>query len=142
MKQAGKGDTVKVHYTGVLKDGTVFDSSRDRGAMEVTLGSGTLIPDFEDALVGMSVGETKQLQVPAANAYGPRREELVIRVGSSEFPPHLVPQEGLKLNLKGPEDQVIQAVITEVSGDSVAIDANHPLAGEDLTFDIELTGFV
>lgn len=142
MKQAGKGDTVKVHYTGVLKDGTVFDSSRNREALQVTLGSGTLIPDFEDALVGMSVGETKELHVPSANAYGPRREELVVRVESSEFPPHLVPQEGLKLNLKGPEDEVIQAVITDVSGDSVTIDANHPLAGEDLTFDIELTEFV
>jgi peptidylprolyl isomerase len=142
MRQAGKGDTVKVHYTGALKDGTVFDSSRDREAMQVTLGSGTLIGDFEDALVGMAVGDTKKVEVPSANAYGPRREELVIRVESSEFPPHLAPREGLSLNLKGPEDQVIQAVITEVSGDSVTIDANHPLAGEDLTFDIELAGFV
>lgn len=139
MRQAGKGDTVKVHYTGALEDGTVFDSSRDREALQVTLGSGTLIRDFEDALVGMSVGETKKLQVPSGNAYGPRREDLVIRVESSEFPPHIVPKEGLTLNLKGPENQVIQAVITEVSGDSVTIDANHPLAGEDLTFDIELT---
>lgn len=142
MRQAGKGDTVKVHYTGRLEDGTVFDSSRDREAMQVTLGSGMLIRGFEDALVGMSVGETKKLEIPSADAYGPRREELVIHVEKDEFPPNIVPREGLALNLKGPEEQEIQAIITEVAGDSVTIDANHPLAGEDLTFDIELSEIV
>ena len=142
MKQAAKGDTVKVHYTGILDDGTVFDSSRDREALQVTLGSGTLISGFEDALVGMSVGEKKQLKIVSSGAYGPRREDLVIRLDKAEFPPSLEPREGLMLNLKGPKEQEIQAVITEVSEDSVTLDANHPLAGKDLTFDIELEGIV
>jgi peptidylprolyl isomerase len=142
MRQAEMGDTVKVHYTGSLQDGTVFDSSRDREAMEVTLGSGHLIGGFENALVGMSVGDTKKLKIVSDDAYGPRRDELVIYVKKAEFPANLEPREGLGLNLKGPEEQVIQAIITEVSEDSVIIDANHPLAGRDLNFDIELTEIV
>ena len=142
MRQAEMGDTVKVHYTGSLQDGTVFDSSRDREAMEVTLGSGHLIGGFENALVGMSVGDTKKLEIMSDDAYGPRRDELVIYVKKAEFPTNLEPREGFSLNLKGPEEQVIQAIITEVSEDSVTIDANHPLAGRDLNFDIELTEIV
>lgn len=142
MRHAEKGDKVKVHYTGMLRDGTVFDTSRNRDSLEVTVGSGTLIPGFEDALVGMSVGETKELKLAAADAYGPRREELVIQVEREKFPPNIAPQEGMSLNLKGPEEEVIPAVITEVSDDSVIIDANHPLAGKDLTFHIELADIV
>ncbi len=142
MRQAEMGDTVKVHYTGSLQDGTVFDSSRDREPMEVTLGSGRLIGGFEDSLVGMSVGDTKSLKILSDDAYGPRREELVICVEKTDFHANLEPREGLSLNLKGPEEQVIQAIITEVSEDSVIIDANHPLAGRDLNFDIELTEIV
>ncbi len=141
-RQAERGDKVRIHYTGFLDDGTVFDSSRERDAMEVTLGSGSLIGGFEDALMGMSVGDTKQLKIPSDDAYGPRRDELVIHVDKAEFPPSLDPREGVMLNLQGPEEEVIRAVITEVSDDSVVIDANHPLAGEDLTFDIELTEIV
>jgi peptidylprolyl isomerase len=122
MRQAEMGDTVKVHYTGSLQDGTVFDSSRDREPMEVTLGSGRLIGGFEDSLVGMSVGDTKSLKILSDDAYGPRREELVICVEKTDFHANLEPREGLSLNLKGPEEQVIQAIITEVSGDSVTMD--------------------
>jgi len=142
MRQAVKGDTVKVHYTGTLSDGTVFDSSREREALNVTLGSGQLISGFEDALMGMTVGETKKLKIVSGQAYGPRREDLVIRVEKEQFPPHIEPQEGLMLNLKGPQEEQIQAVITEISEESVTLDANHPLAGEDLTFDIELSDIV
>ncbi len=138
MKQARNGDRVKVHYTGMLEDGTVFDTSRNREALEVTLGSGTVIRGLEDALVGMAVGETKELAVASADAFGPRRDELVVQVEKEEFPPHIDPREGMALNLKGPEEQVVPAVITEVSEDSVTIDANHPLAGKNLTFFIEL----
>lgn len=138
MRHAEKGDKVKVHYTGMLEDGTVFDTSRNRDALEVTVGGGTVIPGFEDALVGMSVGETKELKIAPADAYGPRRDELVIQVERENFPPNVAPQEGMALNLKGPEEEVIPAVITEVSDDSVTIDANHPLAGKALTFHIEL----
>lgn len=139
MRQAKNGDTVKVHYTGMLEDGTVFDSSTNREALEVTIGSGAVIRGIEDALVGMAVGETKELALSQEDAYGPRREELVIEVERDDFPPNIDPREGMALNLKGPEEQVVPAVITEVSEDSVTIDANHPLAGKDLTFHIELS---
>ena len=142
MKEAAMGDTVKVHYTGILEDGTIFDSSREREALQVTLGSGTLIRGFEEALVGMSVGETKQLKILSSGAYGPRREDLVVRLDRNEFPPTLEPRKGLVLNLKGPGEQAIQAIITEVSEGSVTLDGNHPLAGKDLTFDIELAEIV
>jgi len=142
MRQAVKGDTVKVHYTGMLDDGTVFDSSREREALNVTLGSGQLISGFEDALMGMTVGETKKLKIVSEQAYGPRREELVIHVEKEKFPPHIVPEKGLMLNLKGPQEEQIQAIITKISEESVTLDANHPLAGEDLTFDIELSDIV
>jgi peptidylprolyl isomerase len=142
MRQAKTGDKVKVHYTGKLKDGTVFDTSRDREALEVTIGSGTVIRSLENALVGMSVGETKELDVPPDDAYGPRREELVLHVHREQFPSSIDPKEGMTLRLRGPEESVVPAVVTEVSGDSVTIDANHPLSGKDLTFVIELAEIV
>jgi peptidylprolyl isomerase len=142
MRQARKGDKVKVHYTGTLEDGTVFDTSRNREALEVTIGSGTVIRGLEDALEGMSVGETKELEVPSSDAFGPRREELVIQVEKDGFPTNIDPQEGMTLKLSGPEEVEVPAVITEVSEDAVTIDANHPLAGKDLTFLLELTDIV
>ena len=142
MKQAKNGDKVKVHYTGMLKDGTVFDTSRNREALEVTLGSGTVIRGLEEALVGMTEGETKELEIAPDDAFGPRREELVVHVEKDEFPPHIAPREGMTLNLKGSEEQVVPAVITDVSEGSVTIDANHPLAGKDLTFFIEVAEIV
>jgi len=142
MRQAKNGDKVKIHYTGLLEDRTVFDTSRNREALEVTLGSGTVIRGLEDALVGMSVGETKELEIAPTDAFGPRKEELVIRVKKEGFPPNVDPQEGMTLKLTGPEEEELPAVITEVSEDSVTIDANHPLAGKDLTFYIELADIV
>jgi len=142
MRQAKNGDKVKIHYTGLLEDRTVFDTSRNREALEVTLGSGTVIRGLEDALVGMSVGETKELEIAPADAFGPRKEELVIQVKKDGFPPNIDPQEGMTLKLTGPEEEELPAVITEVSEDSVTIDANHPLAGKDLTFYIELADIV
>lgn len=142
MRQARKGDKVKVHYTGTLEDGTVFDTSRNREALEVTIGSGTVLRGLEDALEGMSVGETKELEVASSDAFGPRREELVIQVGKDGFPTNIDPHEGMTLKLSGPEEVEVPAVITEVSEDTVTLDANHPLAGKDLTFFIELTDFV
>lgn len=138
MRHAEKGDTVKVHYTGTLKDGTVFDTSRNRDALEVTLGSGKVIRGFEEAVVGMSEGETKKVELAPADAYGPKRDDLVIQVQRDKFPADVDPREGMPLNLKGPEEVIVPAVITEVSEEAVTIDANHPLAGEELTFDIEL----
>lgn len=142
MRQAKTGDKVKIHYTGMLDDGTVFDTSRNREALEVTIGSGTVIRGLEDALVGMSVGETKELEIAPDDAFGPRREELVIHVKKEGFPANIDPEEGMTLKLKGPEDAEVPAVIAEVSEESVIIDANHPLAGKDLTFFIELADIV
>ena len=142
MRKAKNGDKVKIHYTGMLEDGTVFDTSRNREAFKVTLGSGTVIRGLEDALVGMSVGETKELELAPTDAFGPRKEELVIQVKKDGFPPNIDPEEGMTLKLTGPEEEELPAVITEVSEDSVIIDANHPLAGKDLTFYIELVDIV
>ncbi|MEW6418117.1 MAG: peptidylprolyl isomerase [Nitrospirota bacterium] len=138
MSGAKDGDTVKVHYTGTLEDGTVFDSSKDRGPLEFTIGKGQLIKGFENAVLGMSIGETKTVTVPSNEAYGPRKNELVLKFNKTDFPPDLDPVEGLVLNLKNPDGRSLVAQITEVSGDSVTLDANHPMAGKDLTFKIDL----
>jgi len=138
MRKAKSGDRVKIHYTGKLKDGSVFDTSRDREPLEVTLGRGTLIPGFESAVVGMSVGETKEFEIGPDDAYGPRKEELVIRVEKRILPQDVELQQGMALRLKGPDQEVVPAVITDVQDEIVTIDANHPLSGQDLTFVIEL----
>jgi peptidylprolyl isomerase len=138
MRQAENGDTVRVHYTGRLDDGTIFDSSRDRESIKFTLGRGQLIKGFEDAVVGMSVGEVKTVRIPSDEAYGPHREELVLRVPRAQFPPNIEPRKGLALSIRQPDGGIMEVEITEVSEDSVTLDANHPLAGKDLTFEIEL----
>jgi peptidylprolyl isomerase len=138
MKSAGSGDTVRVHYTGTLDDGSVFDSSKDRDPLEFIIGDGQMIPGFEKAVTGMNVGDTKTVKIAANEAYGAHREELVIKLSRAQFPDNIVPVAGLQLSLKSPEGQIVNAVITSVDGDYVLLDANHPLAGKDLTFDIEL----
>jgi peptidylprolyl isomerase len=138
MLKAKNGDNVKVHYTGSLDDGTVFDSSKDREPMQFTLGKGQLIKGFEDAVTGMSVGEKKTVRILSNEAYGPRRDELILKFNKTDFPPDIEPKEGLVLNLKSPDGRSILAEIKEISGDLVTIDANHPLAGQDLTFEIDL----
>lgn len=138
MIKAKDGDTVKVHYTGTLEDGTVFDTSLDREPLQFTLGRGQLIKGFEDAVIGMSVGETKTIRIPYDEAYGPRRDELVIKFSKRDFPPSIEPQEGMLLDLRSPDGRFLMATIIEISDDSVILDANHPLAGKDLTFKIDL----
>jgi peptidylprolyl isomerase len=138
MSQAKNGDTVKVHYTGTLEDGTVFDSSKDREPLEFTLGRGQLIRGFEDAVMGMSVGETKTIKVPSDEAYGPHKDDLMLQFSRTDFPPSIEPKEGLVFNLKSPDGRVMIAEIAKISDDSVTLDANHPLAGKDLTFKIDL----
>lgn len=138
MKRAEKGDKVKVHYTGRLDDGTVFDSSRDRGPLEFTIGHGQLIRGFEDAVAGMCQGESTEVKIPSKEAYGPRREELVLKVTRGQFPPSIEPKEGTALGIRQPDGGVMEVTITEVREDSVTLDANHPLAGKDLTFEIEV----
>lgn len=138
MTQAQTGQQVKVHYTGKLEDGTVFDSSRQREPLEFTLGQRQVIPGFDEAVEGMSVGETKTAHVPADKAYGPRRDDLVVDVPDEQLPESLEPQVGQKLQVRQPDGQVVDVAVTKVGDDGITIDANHPLAGKDLTFDIEL----
>jgi peptidylprolyl isomerase len=138
MSQAKNGDNVKVHYTGTLEDGTVFDSSIDREPIQFTLGNGQLIKGFEDAVTGMSVGETKTVRISSNEAYGPHRDELILKFNKSDFPPSIEPEEGLVLNLRSQDGKSLMAEIKGISGDTVTLDGNHPLAGKDLTFKIEL----
>ena len=142
MAQAKSGDTVKVHYTGRLDDGTVFDSSAARDPLELTIGSDRLIPGFEQAVVGMNLGESKTVEIPADEAFGPYREELLTEVERSKLPMDIVPEVGQKLNMTDVGGRSTVVTVVEVSESSITIDTNHPLAGEDLTFDIELVQII
>ncbi len=138
MTQAKLGDTVLVHYTGKLLDGTVFDSSMSRDPLEFSIGEGEVIPGFEQAVIGMSPGETKTEEIPCDRAYGPHRPEMVMLVDRQQIPDDLEIEEGLQLQLQHPSGQVINVTVTEMDDSKVILDANHPLAGQDLTFDIHL----
>lgn len=138
MSQAKSGDTVKIHYTGTLEDGTEFDSSAGREPLEFALGGGQVIPGFDSAVDGMSVGENKTVTIPAGEAYGDRHDQLVQEVPKSALPPEMEPSVGMQLQSQSPEGQVMNLIITEVADESVTVDANHPLAGQALTFAIEL----
>ncbi|NDJ76460.1 MAG: peptidylprolyl isomerase [Chloroflexi bacterium] len=138
MAQAKNGDMVQVHYTGRLDDGRVFDSSQGSDPLEFTLGQGQVIPGFEDAVRGMESGETKTVTIPEADAYGPHRNELLLDVKREEFPDDMQPQVGMQLQLKQLNGESFQAMIVDVGDETVRLDANHPLAGQDLTFEINL----
>ena len=132
-----KGDLVRVHYKGTLTDGTVFDSSEGREPLEFTLGQGMVIPGFESAITGMKVGSSVVRTIPADEAYGPLREEMVINIPKDQFPADMPLELGQELQLQGPGG-VLVAQIVGIEEDDVMLDANHPLAGEDLTFSITL----
>ncbi len=136
--QAKNGNTVQVDYTGKLADGTVFDTSVGREPLEFTLGAGQVIPGFEKAVLGMKVGEKKTVTIPANEAYGPRSDDLILEIGREKLPSGLTPKVGQQLQMTRPDGGTIIATITNVSDNTVTIDANHPLAGKDLTFEIEL----
>lgn len=138
MAEAKNGDTVSIHYTGRLEDGTVFDTSENRDPLEFTIGEGKVIPGFEKAVEGMEEGESQTATIPSDEAYGDRRDDLVLSVSKQQLPDDLDPQVGQRLQMQAGDGQTFQVVISEVETDSVEVDANHPLAGEDLTFDIEL----
>ncbi len=138
MAQAKSGDRVRVHYSGFLEDGTVFDSSLDRDPLEFTLGEGMVIKGFEDAVLGMNEGESKTISIPSDEAYGPYRDDLVAVVERRMVPPDIDPKVGLVLQLRTPDGQVTDVVVTEVTDETITIDANHPLAGKDLIFEIKL----
>ena len=135
---ANDGDTVKVHYTGTLEDGTVFDTSREREPLEFTLGEGQLIPGFEEAVRGIQVGQTKTVTIPAEEAYGPHHDEMVMVVERDKLPEGLKPAIGQRLQMQQPDSGTAVVVVTDVSETTITIDANHPLAGKVLTFEIEL----
>lgn len=138
MVQAKSGDTVKIHYTGRLDDGTVFDSSAEREPLEFTLDGGQVIPGFDQAVMGMSPGQSKTEKIPMDQAYGPHRPELVVEVDKQQFPPDVQPEVGQQLQVQQENGQIIPVFVTQVTDSKVTLDANHPLAGEDLTFDIQL----
>lgn len=142
MAQAKLGDTVRVHYTGYLEDGTIFDSSVDGDPFELTLGEGTVIRGFEEAIVGMEEGQTKKIEISADDAYGPYRDELVISLPREEVNLGFEPFENLPLQLQSPDGRVFNVVVKKVTEDTIELDANHPLAGKNLTFDIQLVEIV
>jgi len=138
MTNAKPGDTVKIHYTGTLDDGTQFDSSTGRDPLQFTIGSGQVIPGFDKAVEGMSVGDSKSVNIPATEAYGPRHDQMVQDVPRSALPDDLEPVEGMALQAQGQDGRVINLTVTAVGDESITVDGNHPLAGKDLNFDIEL----
>lgn len=143
MSKAAKGNRVRVHYTGTLADGSVFDSSRERGEpLEFVLGQGQLIPGFERAVEGMAPGESAKVTIPSDEAYGPRNEQAVRRMERSKLPPKIPAREGERIMMRAPDGGMMPMTITSIEGDMVTLDGNHPLAGKDLTFDIELVEIV
>jgi FKBP-type peptidyl-prolyl cis-trans isomerase 2 len=142
MAQAQHGDKVKVHYHGKLRNGETFDSSDGREPLEFTLGSGQVIRGFDEGIKGMQVGEKKTVEIPVEDAYGVKSEDMVIEFPRDQFPPDMVPEQGMQLMMNSESGQSFPVRIAEVKEDTVILDANHPLAGQDLIFDIELVEIV
>ncbi len=140
MTQVKSGDTVRLHYTGTLADGTKFDSSEGRDPLEFQVGSGQIIPGLDKAIPGMEVGDKKTVEVPADEAYGPLDPSAKQAVPRSDIPDDIPLEIGTQLQVQTPQGQVLQVMVAEVTEEQVTLDANHPLAGKDLTFDVELVG--
>ncbi len=138
MAVAKAGDNVAIHYTGTLSDGTVFDSSEGRAPLEFRLGSGQVIPGFDTGVTGMEVGERKTINIPAAQAYGPYRDDQVLAVDRSMFPPDANPQVGEQFQVQQQGGGAVVVTVKSIQGDTILLDANHALAGKDLTFALEL----
>jgi len=136
--KAKANDKVKVHYKGTLNNGEVFDSSEGRDPLEFQLGAGQMIPGFEKGVMGMQVKESKTINIPAAEAYGESKDELIQEVQKSQLPPEINPEVGQQLVAKAPDGRETPLVVTEVKDDTITVDSNHPLAGKDLTFEVTL----
>jgi peptidylprolyl isomerase len=135
---AQQGDTVAVHYTGKLRDGSVFDTSRNRDPLQFVLGESNVIRGFERAVSGMTPGDTKTADISAEEAYGPHQPELVVEFAREQIPPDLAVEIGQELQVQTTTGQPVPARVVQTSDDAITLDANHPLAGKELTFDIEL----
>ncbi|WP_047415001.1 peptidylprolyl isomerase [Cellulophaga sp. Hel_I_12] len=140
MSKVKENDTVKVHYTGKLTNGQVFDSSLEREPLQVTLGQQSLIPGFENGLINMALNEKKTVVIPVEEAYGEIQKELFQKVPLSELPEEIKPEVGMGLMAKNPDGTERQLRIADVREDAIIIDANHPLAGQELTFELEVVG--
>ena len=138
MAKAKTGDTIKVHYTGKLNNGDVFDCSVNADPLQFTIGAKQMIPAFEEAMIDMEVGEKKTIEIPADGAYGQRRDDLTQTVERSMLPSEIELKEGLRLTAQDPNGQPFVVTVAKFDDDNVTLDGNHPLAGEDLTFDVEL----
>lgn len=140
MSRVKENDTVEVHYTGKLSNGQIFDSSLEREPIKVTLGQGSLIPGFEKGLIDMEPNEKKTVTIPKEEAYGEINKEMFHKVSKADLPEDIKPEVGMGLMAKNPDGSENQLRIAEVGDDHIIIDANHPLAGQDLTFDLVLVG--
>lgn len=138
MSAVKAGDTVNVHYHGRLQDGTTFDSSEGRAPLQFTVGEGQVIKGFDDAMVDMKPGDKKTVNIPVEEAYGPEDERNFIEFPKTDFPQEMTPEVGLQLHLSDNQGNHFPVVVHEVKEDTVVLNANHPLAGKDLIFDIEL----
>src|SRR5699024_4851287 len=142
MAAVKNGDTVKVHYHGKLANGETFDSSEGRDPLEFKVGSGNVIAGFENGVVDMTPGDKKTLNIPVAEGYGERNDELILEFPNEKLPEDLNPEKGMQLQLSSQDGQVYPVIVQEVKEDGVVLDANHPLAGQDLVFDIELVEII
>lgn len=138
MSKVKNGDMVKIHYTGKLEGGELFDSSRERQPLEFVVGQQKIIPALENSVIGMEAGETKTIEIPPEEAFGPRQEDLVVEVTKDDLPDHIKPSLGQRLRMQQPDGNHIEITITEVKDETITFDANHPLAGRTLFFDLEL----
>jgi len=142
MSEAKKGDKVKVHYTGRLNDGSEFDSSKGREPLEFEIGTQQVIPGFENAVIGLKTGDSVTVEIPHAEAYGPKVDEMVLKIEKEKLPQDFKPEVGQQYQLPQDNGQNVVVTVTEITDDTIELDANHPLAGKDLTFDIELVEIV
>ncbi|GAB4092349.1 FKBP-type peptidyl-prolyl cis-trans isomerase [Flaviaesturariibacter terrae] len=142
MQQVQNGDKVRVHYHGKLRSGETFDSSEGREPLEFTVGSGQVIRGFDEGVKGMSAGEKRTIEIPVDDAYGQKSQEMIIEFPTNQFPPDMKPEVGMQLMMNNGQGQQFPVTIVEVREDSVVLDANHPLAGQDLIFDLELVEII
>jgi len=142
MTKAATGDTVRVHYTGKLGSGEIFDSSQGRDPLEFEVGGGNVIAGFDSAVVGMSPGESKDVTIPMDKAYGKKNDEMIVEINREQLPDGMDPQVGQWLQVGGDDGRVGHVRVSATSPDTVTLDGNHPLAGEDLHFSIELVEIV